>query len=185
MGKFESAFKNSTYAFNGLMVLGFLGIVWLMVYGNLSTNMGFSQTSTSFINETITLNDTGGTPATALDRTDGTLSGIIMTQANGSIGWIIESGNYTVSGVVISLATTTFNQSDVNISATVTHDTNTDRATEAVIANLTQGAGTFFGFSNTLFTIVAIVLLITILLALLYIVLGIVKMTKKGGGGFA
>ena len=107
MGKFEEALRNSTVAFNGLMVLGFLGIVWLMIYGNLSTNIGFTSGTAGYNN------------------------------------------------------------------------------TEAVIANLTQGAGTFFGFSNTLFTIVAIVLLITILLALLYIVLGIVKMTKKGGGGFA
>lgn len=107
MGKFESALRNSTVAFNGLMVLGFLGLVWLMIYGNLSGNMGF---------------------------------------ASGTQGY---------------------------------------NDTEVVIANLTTGARTFFGFSNTLFTIVAIVLLITILLALLYIVMGIVKMTKKSGGGFA
>lgn len=107
MGKFESALRNSTVAFQGLMVLGFLGLVWLMIFGNLSGNMGF---------------------------------------ASGSQGY---------------------------------------NDTEVIISNLTAGAKTFFGFSNTLFTIVAIVLLITILLALLYVVMGIVKMTKKGGGGFA
>ncbi len=183
MSKFEGALRNSTIAFNGLMVLGFLGLVWLMIFGNLSGNLGFPQVSTSFTNETINLNDTGDIPATADNRVDGSLSSVLVT--NASTGEIVHSANYTIVGVTIYTATTTYNTTNVNVSATVSYASESDVSSQTVISNLTAGAKTFFGFSNTLFTIVAIVLLITILLALLYIVMGIVKMTKKGGGGFA
>ena len=93
--------------FNALMLIGFLGVVWLMLIGNMSGNLGFSS---------------------------------------GTVGY---------------------------------------NSTEGIIANLTEGAGTFFGFSNTLFTIMAIVILLSMLFGLLYIVLEVAKKFKtKGEGGF-
>jgi hypothetical protein len=91
----------------GLGVIGFIGIVWLMIYGNLSGNLGFSTGTAGYNN------------------------------------------------------------------------------TEAVINNLTQGFGTFFGFSNTFFTIAAIVLLIFMLVGLLSIVMMIAKGNKKGDSGYS
>ena len=49
-GGFGKAIQNSTIGFNGLMVIGFLGIVWLMIFGNLSTNMGFTSGTSGFNN---------------------------------------------------------------------------------------------------------------------------------------
>ena len=88
---------------SALGVIGFIGIVWLMIYGNLSGNLGF---------------------------------------ATGTAGY---------------------------------------NNTEGVINNLTTGFGTFFGFSNTFFTIAAIVLLIFMLLGLLALVMTIAK-GKSGKG---
>ena len=104
---FGKAINNSTLGINGLLVIGFLGIVWLMIYGNLEGNLGFT---------------------------------------GGSAG---------------------------------------DNNTQGVIDNITGGVSTFFGFSNVLFTIIAIVLLITLLLALLSIVMDIVKTTSGKKGGFS
>ena len=94
---------------NAILVIGFLGIVWLIIYGNLSGNVGF---------------------------------------ATGSAG----ANN-----------------------------------TEGVIANLTQGVNTFYGFAPIWFTILAIVLLIIILIGLLGIVMRIANMGKGGGkeGGYS
>ena len=59
--KFQSALRDSTIAFNGLMVLGFLGIVWLMIYGNLSTNLGFAANTQGYNDtEVVIANLTGG-----------------------------------------------------------------------------------------------------------------------------
>lgn len=86
-----------------LGVIGFMGVVWLMIYGNLSGNTGF---------------------------------------ATGTAGY---------------------------------------NSTQGVINNVSQGFGTFFGFSNTLFTISAIVLLITMLVGLLSLVMSIAKRGKSSG----
>ena len=89
----------------GLGVIGFLGIIWLMIYGNLSGNLGFATGTTGYNN------------------------------------------------------------------------------TEGVITNITAGFGTFFGFSNTFFTIAAIVLLIFMLLGLLSLVMSIVGKQRGGRSG--
>ena len=65
MGKdgnsFGKAIQNSTIGFNGLMVIGFLGIVWLMIFGNLSNNMGFTSGTAGFNNtENVISNLTAG-----------------------------------------------------------------------------------------------------------------------------
>lgn len=91
----------------GLGVIGFLGIVWLMIYGNLHGNLGF---------------------------------------ASGTAGY---------------------------------------NNTEAVISNLTGGFQTFFGFSNTFFTIAAIVLLISMLIGLLAIVMTIAKGRASKSSGYS
>jgi hypothetical protein len=100
----KQAIRDAGDSLNYLLIMGFLGIVWLMIYGNLSGNLGF---------------------------------------ASGSQGY---------------------------------------NDTQVVINNMTGGAKTFFGFSNTIFTIAAIVLLISILLGLVAVVMKIVNMSKSKGG---
>ena len=183
MGKVTKQIAESGSVLNLLLVIGFLGIVWLMIFGNLSTNLGFPRDSTSFYNETINMTIPGSIPATAQNRVGGTLSNIVIT--NETSGDLVASGKYSIDGVIIS-NTSAFDGDNINVSGTVTYDSDTDVKTEGVISNLTGGVGTFFTFSNTFFTITAIVLLITILLGLLAIVMNIVKVTKsKGEGGFA
>jgi len=104
MGSFKTALKDAGEGLNWLMVIGFLGIVWLMIYGNLSGNLGFSSGTSGY-------NDT-----------------------------------------------------------------------QTVISNLTAGTRTFYSYSGTIFTVMAIVLLITILLSLLFVVMKIVNMGKNKGG---
>ena len=90
-----------------LGVIGFIGVIWLLIYGNLSTNLGFASGTAGFNN------------------------------------------------------------------------------TENVISNITAGFNTFFTFSNTFFTIAAIVLLIFMFLGLLAIVVTIMKMQQgKNNKGF-
>jgi len=107
MGKTSEKIKEAGLILGGLGVIGFIGIVWLMIYGNLSGNLGFAANTAGY-------NDT-----------------------------------------------------------------------EAVITNITQGFGTFFGFSNTFFTIAAIVLLIFMLLGLLALVMAIAEGRKKGESGYS
>ena len=104
MGKFGSAVKEAGEGLNWLLVIGFLGIVWLMIFGNLSGNLGFTAGSQGY-------NDT-----------------------------------------------------------------------EQVIANITSGTRSFYAFTPTLFVIIGIILLITILLALLGTVMKVMGAGKSKGG---
>jgi putative exporter of polyketide antibiotics len=45
MSNFGKTIKNSAEGLNWLLVVGFLGIVWLMIYGNLQGNLGFTAGS--------------------------------------------------------------------------------------------------------------------------------------------
>lgn len=99
--------KEAGLILGGLGVIGFIGVVWLMIYGNLSGNLGFAVDTTGYNN------------------------------------------------------------------------------TEAVIDNISGGFGTFFGFSNTFFTIAAIVLLIFMLVGLLGIVMMIAEGKKKKESGYS
>jgi len=98
--------KEAGLVLGALGVIGFIGVVWLMIYGNLSGNLGF---------------------------------------ATGTQGY---------------------------------------NDTEGVITNITSGFSTFFGFSNTFFTIAAIVLLIFMLVGLLYIVMMIAEGRKGKSSGY-
>lgn len=108
MGKTSKRVQEAGMIIGALGVIGFIGIVWLMIYGNLSGNLGFAASTTGYNN------------------------------------------------------------------------------TEGVINNMTTGFGTFFGFSNTFFTIAAIVLLIFMLVGLLALVMTIAKtMGGKNSSGYS
>ncbi len=174
----------------GLGVIGFIGIVWLMIYGNLSGNLGFASQTTTFTNE-----GGYGINGTTFTLRNGTItpgfeSLSVASVVNATGGGTIGTANYTVDAtagtIVGSAARLPFNWTQANITYTVTFKAAGERNSEAVIDNISTGFLTFFSFSNTFFTIAAIVLLIFMLVGLLAIVMTIAQGGKgKGGSGFA
>ena len=174
--------------FNALMIIGFLGVVWLMIYGNLSGNLGFTDESLSFINQTINLTSAGETPAGADNRVSGSLSNVVVrnstckagaTQGCGEL--VAIGGNYSITGVVIANVTDSpYFHKNVNVTYTVTFTSQGEVDSDSIIENLTGGTKTYFAFFPTILTITAIVLLITILIGLLFLVISI--FSKFSGG---
>ncbi len=169
---------------SGLAVIGFIGIVWLMIYGNLSGNLGFTQDSaTTSLQELTLANNSIVTLTGTVGKVNPTVSSVVVINATG--GETITSGNYTLTATTITGTagiTTAYNGTAVNVSYITTYDSPGQVNTENVISNVTGGFGTFFGFSNTFFTIAAIVLLIFMLVGLLAIVMLIAKGQKKKSG---
>ena len=61
MGSLTKKIQETAGVLNMLLVIGFLGIVWLMIYGNLSGNLGFAVNSSGYNNtETVISNLTTG-----------------------------------------------------------------------------------------------------------------------------
>ena len=180
--------QESGVILGGLGLIGFLGLIWLMIYGNLDGNLGFGQTSTAFTNEIILLSDVAATPAGAANRVNGNITHSSVTMINVT-GSNINSANWTLGLVSFTTATTDFNGSSVNVSYTVVYDEAGKVNTDNVINNVTGGFTTFFTFANTWFTIAAIVLLIFMLLGLLAVAVIISRMqsgasSSSGGSKF-
>ncbi len=78
--RFGKAINNSVIGFNGLMLLGFLGIVWLMIFGNLSTNLGFASGTEGFNNTEAVIGNVSAGAATyfGFSRTLFTILAIVL-----------------------------------------------------------------------------------------------------------
>ena len=174
----ERSLKGAEAIFLALLTIGLMGLLFLIIYGNLSNNLGWTQDSTAFSNETITLtNTTGVTPAGASGRVNGVITPSSVVMTNASTSELISSGNYTLTGVLFNAtAGAEAGGKSVNVSYTVVYDSDADINTENVISNLTSGATQFFTFSNVWFILTAITILIGI-------VLGVIVLVKKSSSG--
>lgn len=170
--------KGAEMIFLALLTIGLIGLLFLIIYGNLSGNLGFTQTSRSFSGQTINLSNAGSIPAGAQNRVNGGLSSIVMINAT-NLSLTIDSANYTVDGVTINVTGTDvkyhYSDKNVNVSYSVSYDRDAEINSENVIANLTGGATEFFTFSNVWFILTAITILIGI-------VLGVISLVRKTGG---
>ncbi len=172
----------------GLGVIGFIGIVWLMIYGNLDGNLGFTQDTNTTDLQVLTLaNNSIVTFTDTVGKTNPSVSSVVVINATG--GETITAGNYTLTATTItgsSDMTLAYNGTSVNVSYVTTFDSAGQISTGGVITNITGGFNTFFGFANVWFTIAAIVLLIFMLVGLLAIVMLIAQgYSKKGQSGYA
>ena len=174
--------EDTKVIFLSMLTLGLIGILFLIVFGNLSGNLGFASTTTSFLNES-----TNGTIAYALNDTTILIAGqstagfqslAVTSVVNSTSGSVINVGNYTVDGTlgtIVGSVGRTDNWTVVNLTYTVTHQGIAERNSESVITNLTGGATTFFSFSNVWFTLLAVTLLIIIVVG----VIGVVNKQSK------
>ncbi len=178
----ERSLKGAEAIFLALLTIGLLGLLFLIIYGNLSNNLGWTDSSSAFSNETINLTNTNGvTPTGASGRPIGagiSTSSVVMT--NASSGLVVSSANYTLTGVLFNATVLSeFVSENVNVSYSVSYDSTSELNTENVISNLTTGATQFFTFSNVWFILTAITILIAIVLS----VIVLVKKSSSGGAG--
>ena len=165
-------------------IAAFILLILVIIFGNLSGNTGISQNSLAFINDSINLTADGNIPANADDRTNAVLSGVIIR--NASEATIIAAPNYTIVGVTISSADALYNNSNVNVSYTVSFDGEAQIGAENIILNYTQSAVNTSSQFPTVGTIIGIAFLLLILIGLLVFVIrrmmGVTGATGTGGG---
>jgi len=167
---------STTKTFTALLVLGLVGLLFLIVFGNLAGNLGFQRDSTSTDDESgHFINGTTSTLGSADDSNF--VSASIVTVNNATDGALIGAGNYTFSstGTIVGAAGRDANWTTVNISYITKSTSGSEDNTNSVINNLTGGAATFFTFANVWFTLLAVVLLIIIVMS----VIGVVQRNQK------
>ena len=192
----EKSLKGAETIFLALLVIGLMGLLFLIIYGNLSGNLGFARVSLTVTNES---ENTASINIVFANVTGYTLNG---TDYPGAAGYVITTvwsdGNQTnctqagignaSSGYSISVPTTNLTVSSVgvitnasacvypNLSVSYTNNYKgiSERNTDSVIGNLTSGATQFFSFSSVWFILTAITILIGI-------VLGVIALVRKTG----
>jgi len=182
MAQVANRIEESSKTFTAILVLGLVGLLFLIVFGNLSGNLGFADTSNTTTNESLAwVNDTTYTIDAA--AITGFTGWTLITAVNTSITpQIIGVANFTVdetAGTIVGAVGRTANYSSVNLTYTATFTSTGERNTNEVIGNLTEGNVTFFSFSNVWFTLLAVVLLIIIVMSVIQVV------TRKGSSSFA
>ena len=162
---------DTTKVFIAIMVLGLSGLLFLIVFGNLSGNLGFADITNETVNESgYGINSTTYTLTPV--SSSRFVSASVTVVHNATDGTIVNSGNYTVdatAGTIVGSAGRSFNWS-ANLTYTTTLDSQAEDNTNSVINNLTSGVSTFFTFSNVWFTLLAIVLLIIIVMSVIAVV---------------
>ena len=184
MAEIAKSIDNTTNVFIAILVLGLVGLLFLIIYGNLSGNLGFTDTSNTTTNESnsYVINITASTVPTSSNADFTGFNVVTVHNASQGSGEVILSGNYTVdsaAGTIIGATGRSRNWSDVNLTYTSSFKSEGEQNTDGVINNLTEGANTFFTFSNVWFTLLAIVLLIIIVMAVIAVV------TRKNDSSFS
>ena len=162
----------------GVAIIAFVILILVIIFGNLQGNVGLGTTSNTFRNESMTFEEAGTIPTNAQGLVSGSLANLIIT--NATDGLIVPTTNFTVDGVTISgNETSEFLTLNVNVSYTVTSDSQEKIGADNVIKNYTRGATNTSGQFPTVGTIIGIALLLLILIGLLIFVIR--KMTRVAG----
>ncbi len=182
MGDINKNINSTTIVFTSIMVLAIVGLVTLIIFGNLQGNLGFDRESELIVNESIgELNDT----ATVLSNFSrvGYVSLVVTEVTNQTEeSSIIPVGNYTVDSVLGTINGTAGAGvgdafANVTVTYTVTFRGLTELDTDDVITNITGGVTEFFDFATTWFVLLGVALLVIIAFSLV----GVVQ--SRGGGG--
>jgi len=169
----------------GISSIALVILVLLIIFGNLSGNVGLdSTTSTSYTNESFGLSTTGYTPAGVTASTGYMSYSISEVWVNGSATAILlPSANYTKTGNKIYNATSVdlsdYGYDDANVTYTATYHDGNYNSAESVITNMTSGLGKVTSQMGTILLFVGIGLLLFVLIGVLAWVIR--KMTNMGG----
>ena len=150
----------------GVGIIALSLLILLILFGNLQGNLGFTQDSETFANYTIVLtNDTTGENVTKTGRTNAALTNLVVVNKS---GFSIPAINYTSVGVVIyPSGASTFNGTEINVSGTVSYDTQQQMDVDHLILNYSASAVN----TSKQFPVVGTILGIAVLLAILIMVL--------------
>ncbi len=183
----EPGIKKTINWIVGVVIIALVLLISLIVFGNLSGNVGIDTTQrTAFTNESGFLNNTGYTP-TGVSSVQNFLSySISEVWGNASTtAYLIPPANYTKVGNAILNGTTLdfedYGYDDATITYLVTSRSNEFNEAEALIDNYTAGAGQLASQFPTVMLFIGIALLLFVLIGVLAWV--IKNLSGLGGGG--
>jgi len=141
----------------------------LLIFGNLSGNLGFTQDSATTAVQQLTLqNDTAVTFTGTSGKTNPSVTSVVVINATG--GETLLAGNYTLTTTsIIGSPTMTlkYNGTLVNVSYVTYYDSQNQINSDSVTNNVTNGTVSLAGKFNTVFTLLGVVLIIAAVIVVL------------------
>lgn len=172
----------------GLGIIAFLVLILVVIFGNLSGNLGFDRSTTSYINESGWVNGSEYTFVNAGVSQAGYVSVAVDEVFNQSTELVVPASEYTVNsgnGTIIWTGITVYD--NANISYTVTFKDLPERQAEDVIGNYTASARNTSAQFPTVGTILGIAVLLMILIGILVFairrMMGVADAAGGGSGG--
>jgi hypothetical protein len=153
----------------GVGVIAFIALIMVIIFGNLSGNVGFSTEALSATNETVTQAELIANSELDGGARVGATTFAITSVYNGTGGVSISSGNYTLTASTGALTNTTseFTTENWLVSYTYVADEQSKIDSDNIISNYTRSATNTSSQFPTVGTIVGIAILLLILISLL------------------
>ena len=184
-GKMPDGMRTALYWVVGLGSIALVILIMLILFGNLQGNLGFTDDSHAFARITINFNSSGGTFADTAGKVNPTISGLAIVNATG--GETIPKSNYSVSGATITaVATSPWNNTNVNISGTLTYDSQEQIDSDYLINNYSKSGTNTASQLPTTGTIVGVSILLGVLIAvLIFAVRRLMNVSTSGSSGMS
>ena len=154
----------------GVGIIAFILLIMVIIFGNLSGNVGFTQDSApTGLQEMVLSNETSPVTFTGTSgKINPSVNTVVVINASG--GEVITSGNYTLTDTTITGSLTMsadYNGTAVNVSYITTFDSQGQIDSNNIILNYTTSATNTAAQFPTVGTIIGIAILLAILIALL------------------
>ena len=155
--------------FGTIMAVALLAYVIVIIMGTLSTGNIIPQTSSTYVNESVTSVTQAGKNLAAASFSNPTCS--ITGIVNSSNGATINAGNYTATNCRVAASpTSTFNNTDWKVTYSATYDSNSQMQLVSILGNTSTGITSFFGAINPVYAILAVLVIILVLVVLVRVV---------------
>ncbi len=175
--------KTTMYWVLGIGIIALIGLIMLILFGNLSGNYGFTDDSDTVYNVTSALGPALINISDLTNRLNPTVSNFIITNATG--GETVPVTNYTLVGAYFNASGGGYhNQSidGVNLSFVITYDSQPQVDADNLIVNYTRSVVNTGRQFPTVGTIVGVALLLIILLGVLVFAIKKMMNITEGGG---
>ncbi len=161
----------------GIGVIALVLLILAILFGNLAGNVGFTTESETFVNQTIELG-VNATPTAGEGRVNGVFSDLFVQNAS---GFTVATGNITIDGITIRNATASHGDEFVNVTGTITFDSQGKIDADNIITNYTKSAVNISAQFPVVGTIIGVALLLVILIGVL--IFAISKMLRVADTG--
>ena len=169
----------------GVGIIAFILLIMVIIFGNLSGNVGFTQDSaTTPVQEMTLANNSIVTFTGTSGKVNPSVGTVVVINATG--GETILSGNYTLTDTTITGSATmtlAYNATAVNVSYVTSFDSQGQIDSEQIIGNYTESAVNTSAQFPTIGTIIGIAILLAILIALLVFAIRRMMGVSEATGG--